>query len=189
MPYVFRKTDEMTFRFSRLRRKICIIDFVIDLLPKVETEQRTNIGRRTIEFPHRHVFDILAIRVVQEITHVKKTKKPSVVRSTSSIHNNIGTHFYRLDATLSRILMLLLRFTLPVTNAQSSQNRHDLLADLCPCTVTDETIRRTTTTDLILKAIDELLIGLTTVSRRDLSRTANKELSTNCAIVNRGVSA
>ena len=59
-------------------------------------------------------------------------------RGASSIHNGVGNTLDVLVAALCRVLLLLVRFTLPLPNHQMSQDVFDLVASLRLGTVTDE---------------------------------------------------
>jgi hypothetical protein len=54
--------------------------------------------------------------VVEQETHIHETKKPSVRRSPRAVKDGVAQLFDVLVLTFSRVLMLLMRLTLPSGN-------------------------------------------------------------------------
>ena len=80
--------------------------------------------------------------------------------------------------------MLLVGFTLPVSNGTVAKDVLDLVADLNLSPVADEHGGGTTTTDLIQESVDELLVRLHSVGINNKGLGAHKELGCRGSVVN-----
>ena len=76
-----------------------------------------------------------------------------------SIANRVRHSLQCLISSLSRILMLLVRFALPTSDTVVAENIDDLVSDLNLCTNADEFGRSSPFADDILEGVDELFIG------------------------------
>jgi len=79
---------------------------------------------------------------------------------TNAIHNGVNQAFELLDAAFSEVLVLVVWFTLPISDAIGTQDLLDLVAYFDLSTVTNKLGRRSSSPNLILKGVDELPIGL-----------------------------
>ena len=68
--------------------------------------------------------------MIEQEAHILEAKEPGVGRGSSAIHDPVCTILDSLEAVFSRILMLLMWFTLPITNKECMKNVLYLLADL-----------------------------------------------------------
>jgi hypothetical protein len=80
-----------------------------------------------------------------------------------------------LDTTLSRILLLLVGLTLPVTNKQRSKEVMSTLTDLDLTSITDQAVGSSPFSDLIFKRVYELPISLNPVNVGDQGSRADKD--------------
>ena len=97
-------------------------------------------------------------------------------RCTNVIHNGVNQGLQLLDATFSKVLMLVVWFTLPICNAIGVQNFLDLIAYFDLSAVTDKLGRCSSCPNLVLKSIDELPISFDGVDICNEGFNANKNL-------------
>jgi len=124
------------------------------------------------------------IGVVKEVAHIHEAKKPGMGRCTGTVHDAVGGGLDSLVATFCRVLLLLVRFTLPVTNDQSAQNVENFVADLHLSAVTDELVGSTSLTDVVFKGVNKLAVSLDAIDISNLSVITNKQNSGSRSIVN-----
>ena len=75
------------------------------------------------------------------------------------VHDGIDQRLELLDPSFCKILMLVMRFTLPVINAVGAQDFLDLVADLYLGAIANKLSRGSPCPDLIFQSIDELPIS------------------------------
>ncbi len=85
--------------------------------------------------------------------------KPSIGQCTSMVHDGVDQSLQLLDPVLSKVLILVVRLTLPVINAISMQHFLDLVTDFDLCSITKELSGSSLCLDLIIKCVDELPIS------------------------------
>ena len=93
------------------------------------------------------------------------------------VHDGIDQCLELLDPLLCKILMLVMWFTLPVTNAVCVQDFLDLVAYLHLGAVTHKLSQSTSCPDLVFQSIDELPISFNGIYISDEGFNANKDLS------------
>jgi len=76
------------------------------------------------------------------------------------VHDGVHQGLKLLDPVLCKVLMLVVRLTLPVTDAISTQNLLDLVADFNLCPITDELGRSSPGLNLVFQGVDELPVSL-----------------------------
>jgi hypothetical protein len=113
--------------------------------------------------------------MVHQETYILSTEQPCLCWGSSTIHDSVDTALERLDVTFSIVLMLLVRFTLPVLYEQCAEKILNALADFNLSTVTDEAMWCSPFTDVVFKRVDKLAITTDTVDVRDSSVAANKQ--------------
>jgi len=92
------------------------------------------------------------------------------------IHNGVNQGFQLLDLALTKILMLVVWFTLPICNAICTQDFLDLVAYFNLCVVADKLGQCSPCLNLILQSIDELPISFDGVNICNKGFNANKDL-------------
>ena len=106
-----------------------------------------------------------------------QAEKPSMGWGSDLVHYGIDRCLELLDPTFSKILMLVMRFTLPVIDAICTQDFLDLVAYLHLGAVTDKLSRGASCPDLVFQSIDELPISFNGIYISDKGFNANKDLS------------
>jgi hypothetical protein len=109
MATILGNANNMSQDFNRVRWKTIVYTFIIDLLPEVKSEKRNNVNsnsRKTLEW---NTAKFIVICMIKYITNILKTQNPGVVRGVVSIKDAIGSAFDCLVATLSWVLLLLMR--------------------------------------------------------------------------------
>ena len=110
---MFRDANEVPNVFLGGGREFRIMPFAVNFLPEVKTEQRTDVIGDTSEGNDGDLADGGIIHVVQEQANVEEGKEPGVRRCIDTVHEAVDCILHSLPATLSRVLLLLVRFTLP----------------------------------------------------------------------------
>ena len=80
--------------------------------------------------------------------------------------------------------MLIVRLTLPIADDEMSQDVLDLFASLRLSSVANEAIGCSSSADVVLKRVDELLLALDTINISYHGGCSNKELRTDRSVVN-----
>jgi len=105
-----------------------------------------------------------------------QTEKLGMGRCTNVIHNGVNQSFQLLDVAFSKVLMLVVWFTMPVCDAIGMQDFLDLVAYFNLSAVADKLGWCSPCPNLILKSIDELLISLDGIDISNKGFNANKNL-------------
>ena len=126
--------------------------------------------------------------MVEEDAGIHKAEEPCVWWSTGPIKDDIGGSFDHLDASFSRVLVLLMDFTLPGTNVEGAKDVQDPFACLRLGLVRDESVGVTTVTDDIFKGIDKFFLSLHTINISGHGSSAHEELTAVCPPKMAGVS-
>ena len=103
----------------------------------------------------------------------------------STVHDSVGHALDVLVFAFSWVLVLLMGFTLPISDDQVAEDVLDATADLHLGTVTDKPRGCTTTTDDILEGVDKSFLGFQGVDITNSGCEADKELGNRYARVNR----
>jgi hypothetical protein len=85
--------------------------------------------------------------------------------------------------------MLLVRFTLPITNTEGAQDINYLVANNGLSTVTDELQGCTSLNNVILQGIDKLFVCLDTINISNFSVNSNKNDSSSGTIIEASTSS
>jgi len=72
------------------------------------------------------------------------------------VHDGVHQGLKLLNPVLCKVLMLVVRLTLPVTDTISMQNLLELVADFNLCLITDELGRSSLGANLVFQGVDEL---------------------------------
>jgi len=87
-----------------------------------------------------------------------KVKKPGLGWCTNSVHDGVHQGLKLLDPVLCKVLMLVVRLTLPVTDAISTQNLLDLVADFNLCPIAGELSRGSPGANLVFQVLMNCLL-------------------------------
>jgi hypothetical protein len=79
----------------------------------VKTYQGTDVISRTHGHANRDIINCFTACVVEQEAHIHETKKPSVRWSPRVVKDRVAQSFDVLVLAFSRVLMLLMRLTLP----------------------------------------------------------------------------
>ena len=93
------------------------------------------------------------------------------------VHDGIDQRLELLDPSLCKVLMLVMRFTLPVIDTVGAQDFLDLIADLYLGAIANKLSRGASCPDLVFQGIDELLISFDGIDISDEGFNADKDLS------------
>src|ERR687889_821730 len=103
---------------------------------KVKLKQIGNIrGDTKSHFNGSFVVQLLDRKVIKQFSNIFQSKEPSVARSSSPIHDDIGSRFHILSLPLSIILMLMIGLRLHVLDAIVSEAVLDSLGCFQNCRV------------------------------------------------------
>jgi hypothetical protein len=104
-------------------------------------------------------------------------------RSSSTVKNAIGTILDGLIASFCRIVVLLMRFTLPIINTEGAKDVSNLMTDDGLAAVTNQFQEGTTLDDVVFQCVDKLFVCLNTIDISDLGASANKDNSSSGTII------
>jgi hypothetical protein len=97
-------------------------------------------------------------QMVEDIADVGNAQEPSGIRSTGFVKNVIGISFNSSNTAFGKILMLMMRFTLPLVNVVGSCNISNLLTDFDLGSITQKLIHSSTMANIVLEGMDKLLV-------------------------------
>ena len=107
------------------------------------------------------------VRQVKEEGDILQAEKPCMWRCSNTVHDGVDQGLQLLDPVFSKVLMLIMRLALPITDAVRVQDFLDLVADLHLGAVTDKLSRGSPCPDLVFQSIDELPIGFDGINISD----------------------
>ena len=102
------------------------------------------------------------------------------------VHDAVGHAFHILALTLGRVLVLMVRLTLPGRDDQAPKNVFDLVADLNLGAVVDELGGSATVADDVLECVRGLLFSFHAKNIGHKGCCSNKELGHFVAAINGG---
>ena len=105
-------------------------------------------------------------------------------RCSDAVHDGVDQSLQLLNPAFSKVLMLIMRLTLPIINAVSSQDFLDLVTDFHLGSITDELSGSSPSPDLVFQSVDELPISLNGIDIGDKGLHANKNLGNGGTRVN-----
>jgi len=111
-------------------------------------------------------------------------EKPGMGQCSNTVHDGVDQSLQLLNPALSKILMLIMQFALPIIDAVSMQDLLDLVADFHLGTVTDELSWGSSCPDLIFQGIDELPFSFNGINIGYEGFHTNKNLSNGGTRVN-----
>ena len=159
MASAFSDTDEVTTLFGGARGKAGTVVFELNSSPEGKTEQRAYVSGVAGSKSERDGLEVQVVGVIQEEAHILHTQEPTVIRSASAQEDGVGDAFYYLVAAFCRVLVLLIGFTLPVSNVESTKDVKNPFAEFRGGRITDELIHGATLADIVLKSVNKLGIS------------------------------
>ena len=191
MTHMFGDADGVANTFLRFGGgKVAIFAKIVNFLPKIEAEKGADVGGDTSEHGKGNTANGVITHVVEEEAGVSEAEKPTESRSTSAIHDAIGGVLDHLEAALGGVLLLLVGFTLPGRDKESTEDGHDLLADVDLGAITEKARGGTACLDVVFKGVHQLLVIFETVDVSDSSVGPHtKRVSSGAIIDSRRVRA
>jgi hypothetical protein len=104
-------------------------------------------------------------------------------RSSSTVKNAVGTILNGLVASFCRVLVVLMRFTLPIINTEGAKDISNLLTDDGLAAVTNQFQGGTTLDGVVFQGVDKLFVCLNAIDISDLGASANKDNSSSRTIM------
>jgi hypothetical protein len=105
-------------------------------------------------------------------------------RYTSSVKYAVSAVLDGLISSFSWVLMLLLRLTFPIVNAETAKNICYFMANKGLAAFTDELKGGTTLDNDIFQGVDKLFVCLNAIDISDLGVHTNKDHSSSRTIIN-----
>ena len=125
MPNMFSDANPKTTLLMRVRRKVGIINLVIDRLIALKLKQGAYIRSRASEnLKQDGTIKSLGSSMVEDEADVHQAQQQpaEICWGTDMVKNGIGDCLDSLVTAFCRVLMLLMGFTLPVTNAKGTNS-------------------------------------------------------------------
>jgi len=136
---MFRNADKMAMKFSRLRGEGAISGVVVDGFIEVVVNQRADVRcMAKAAFNGCTPFQNGACKMVKEVASVVEAKEPTIVGGAGAIHDVVGSLFDGTIAGFTGVLVLVHRFTLPVSDAVGAKNITDFVRDFRLRLITEE---------------------------------------------------
>jgi hypothetical protein len=189
MPAVRGETDKVAESLLGITGEGGIINRVENGLIPVEPKERADINGDAKEHSEGNSpTDRLASSAVQDEAYVLEAEQPTGARASGAIHSDIGEAFGRLIPPLHRVLVLTMRFTGPLPNAQGPENVQDAGTAEEDGMVAEQAIRGAAFANNILERSDKLLVGLHTIDIHDVGGLTAIDSSRGRTIINgRGI--
>lgn len=105
--------------------------------------------------------------MVHDEGDVACTQEPCIGLDVLGIHQPIDGCFGIPPSSFREVLVLVLRFALPVINEQCSKDLQDLFIHLGAGSVTDEFVHGSPMPDNVFKSVDEFLVALHAIDVND----------------------
>jgi hypothetical protein len=112
--------------------------------------------------------------IVEQETHIHEAQQPKVGGGTGPIKNDVGNRLQHLIPALTRVLVLLVWLTLPIGDAEGTENILYLVANLNLGAIADQFCRSSTATNIILKGINKLLFRFHALNVSNVGRVPKK---------------
>jgi len=126
----------------------------------MKVEDGTNVHSGIHSMLEGGTVDRSTAGVMQEKSNIEEAEQPSSYRDTRTVKDGAGSGLDSLKMLFSRILMLLMGFTLSASNEKGTKDALDLFASFNLSMITDELVWCTILPDVILESIDKLLDSL-----------------------------
>jgi hypothetical protein len=181
MSDVFSKSNKMAVSFVRLNDAFASRGrmLIVNTLVKGEVGNHTNIRELSMEMEIRCIVVERGGRhSVHDEGAIVTAKGPTFGWSVGGVHDAMHHFLHFLPLTLSVVLVLVTRLTLPTLNDQGTKNVLDTVTDLNRRTVTDEFVHGSLMADFIFESVDECVGRMHIVESREESTAPNEELQT-----------
>jgi hypothetical protein len=165
---------------------IGVIKLIIDRFVPPKIKEGTDVISGAMQGLDRHGAIVGGGDIVEKETNVGETQEPKESWGSGAIQNRVGEPFEGLVPALTGVLVLLPRFTLPIQDAEVTQDILNLLTDFNLRTVTDELVGGTTASDIVFKGINKLALRLHTLDVSDKGGGADKDLSAGLPAIDSG---
>jgi hypothetical protein len=159
----------------------------IDKFIPPEEQQRTDIICRASKDLKRS-FSIQGSgrNVVDQEIHVHEAQQPKVGGGTGPIKNGVGNKLQHLIPVVTRLLVLLVWLTLPIGDAEGTENILDLFADLNLRAIADQFCQSSMATKIILKGINKLLFRFHALNVSNVEPSTHKNLGSGLPTIDSG---
>jgi len=119
-------THEVSMFFKRTGWKCCVINFVANGgFPPMESKEGADVLSAAFGTLKRNATKRPVMRQVQKERNMHEAWKPSASWRSRAIQECVRHGLQSLVMSSARILMLLMRFALPLSNVQSPQNTNN----------------------------------------------------------------
>ena len=108
---------------------IGVIKLIIDRFVPPKIKEGTDVISGAMQGLDRHGAIVGGGNVVEKETNVGETQEPKESWGSGAIQNRVGEPFEGLVPALTGVLVLLPRFTLPIQDAEVTQDILNLLTD------------------------------------------------------------
>ena len=184
MSHVFSNADKAPAFFACIGRETGVVYFVVNGFPPGESKQRADVGSRTSGNRDGNRTDGAVICVIQEETHIRHRKQPSAGERSRTVQESISHPLDVLNTPFTRILVLLVRFTLPARNTQCTQYIQNPFTDFGLGAIAQELFHCSPIANVILQCIDQLLLCSHTIDVSDGRFRTDIDLCACTAIIN-----
>ena len=156
MPNVLTDAYKASTTFTGIRGKAGVIHHVVHRIPPCKSKQGADIGGGSRQnFRGSAPIECSRGRKVQNEANIHEGEQPGGRGGTCAVHDCVCHPLDILVLSLGGVLVLLVGFTLPITNHERPEDVLDTATDFHLCTVADKFGGGTTATDHIFKCVDE----------------------------------
>ena len=148
------------------------------LVPKKERNECADVWSLSVEsFQQSLPAQRLNCGVVQHATNVEMSQMPGECRRISTVQQRVDGSSYITVESICKVLILVAGFQLPIFNEQGMKNIACLPTDLNLSSITDKSIHRSMTSDVILQRVHKLLLCCHPIGIKNDTVVTNKDLS------------
>ena len=156
---------------------------VVNSLVEVKSEEGTDVTPLTSGQGKGDTADTLRVHMIKEVTCVFQCKKPCLRRGAGAVHKDISPGLERVNTTFSRILVLLIGFTLPGADDKGTEEFLGLATSFHFGAISEEATHGSPFTNVVLEGTDKLLFGAHTVGISEEGGMASKDLGHGGTVV------
>ena len=121
-------------------------------------------------------------QVIEDVANVAQREEPGVFGCTGFVKDIIDSAFDKLVATFGVVLVLVVRYGLPVVNSVVTKEVEDLVGDFGLSAVANEFVHGSAAAKVVLQGADEFAVRFHGVDVRNQCFNPNKDLG-NCGAV------
>lgn len=177
----FRETNKMTESLTgsvNHGRGVGVVVEEVDRLVKGEEWDHADVRDLAVETAQRGIMvEGWDRHSVQDEGDVLHAEEPHFGGSAGAVHDDMGVAFDVLPLSFCIVLVLVLRFTLPVVDGKSTEDVQNTRADFDLCAITDELIHGATSANGFFKGVYKVTDVLHTVDFDDVGVTSDEDLS------------